>query len=95
MLAQAHEQALLAIAIAKRARGLELRERDLLDDAQALGDQRDDLTIDGVDAIAQQRQVHGHPENGKLRNRTPVSANHAFAIAGATGGTPGSPAPPG
>ena len=31
--------------------------------------------------------------NGISRSRFPVSAKIAFAIAGATGGTPGSPAP--
>ena len=34
-------------------------------------------------------------DNGSSRTRCPVSANRAFAIAGATGGTPGSPTPPG
>src|SRR3954470_18199477 len=33
--------------------------------------------------------------SGSSRMRVPVSANIAFAIAGATGGTPGSPTPPG
>ena len=37
MVTQPQQQALLALAIAERARGLELRERDLLDDAQPLG----------------------------------------------------------
>ena len=32
---------------------------------------------------------------GKARNRRPLAANTALAMAGATGGTPGSPAPPG
>src|SRR6266545_6503621 len=32
--------------------------------------------------------------NGRVRNRLPVSANTAFATAGAIGGVPGSPAPP-
>ena len=53
VLAQAQQQALLALAIAKRARGVELGDRDLLDDAQPLGEQRDDLAIDSVDAIAE------------------------------------------
>ena len=33
--------------------------------------------------------------SGSSRMRFPVSANTAFAMAGATGGTPGSPTPPG
>lgn len=35
-----------------------------------------------------------HNRNGKLLNLFPVAAKMAFANAGATGGTPGSPAPP-
>ncbi len=33
--------------------------------------------------------------SGRLRRRWPVSANNAFATAGAMGGVPGSPTPPG
>jgi len=35
------------------------------------------------------------PSSGSLRMRLPVAANIAFATAGAIGGVPGSPIPPG
>ncbi len=40
--------------------------------------------------------AHTNPsrESGSRRTRLPVSANTALAIAGATGGSPGSPTPP-
>ena len=37
--------------------------------------------------------MEAYNRNGKLLNRFPVAAYMAFANAGATGGTPGSPAP--
>ena len=61
VLAQPHEQGPLALAIAQRARRGELGERDVLDDAQPIGEQRDDLAVDLVDAVAERRdgrQIH-------------------------------------
>ena len=57
--AAAQEQPLLALAVAERARGRELRRRDLLDDAQPLGEERDDLAIDRFDAVAERREIGG------------------------------------
>src|SRR5262249_58420492 len=57
--AQPGEQALLALAVAERARARELGLDDVLDDGQALGDQRDDLAIDRFDAIAEGGELDG------------------------------------
>lgn len=43
----------------------------------------------------QRRQPPGYRRKGNDRSRAPVAAKTAFATAGATGGTPGSPTPPG
>jgi len=51
--AQPLQQQVLALAIAERARRGELGLDDALDDLLPLGDQRDDLAIDRLDAIAQ------------------------------------------
>src|SRR4051812_45132954 len=66
--------------------------------ASAPGYGRRDASI-----LLQQRGVDDTPRrytdidllSGSSRMRFPVSAKMAFAIAGATGGTPGSPPPPG
>jgi hypothetical protein len=59
VLAQAQQQALFALAIAKRARGVELGERNFFNDAQPFRDEADDLAIDIIDAIAERAEVHG------------------------------------
>ena len=38
---------------------------------------------------------HAHPTKGNVRILFPVKTNKAFATAGAIGGVPGSPTPPG
>ena len=59
VLAQPDQETLLSLAIAKRARRGQLRERDLLDDAQPVREQRDDLAVDGIDAVAQRSEIRG------------------------------------
>jgi hypothetical protein len=56
-LAQARDQALLALPIAERARARELGLGDALDDREPLADQLDDLAIDRLDAVAQRREI--------------------------------------
>ena len=59
VLAQAQQQALFALAVAKGARPVELGQRNFFNDAQSFGEERDDLAIDRVDAIAKRAEVHG------------------------------------
>src|SRR6267378_1327163 len=59
------------------------------------------ISLSGIDQPVRNRssrrlsQVTERSVTGNSRMRRPVSANTALAIAGATGGTPGSPMPPG
>src|SRR4051812_26245089 len=51
MLAQAKKKPFFTLAIAEWAGAVELRERNFFDDFQTFRQQRDDLTIDVIDAI--------------------------------------------
>ena len=64
--------------------------------ARAAGDQRRPAGEATAGCSARMRLLLSWPEcSGSSRRRWPVSANTALATAGAIGGTPGSPTPPG